>query len=91
MRRKSSRLKRAGMPSKVKVSRASASATRKVTLSPKKSLKHRVALSNAARVGGVIPINLKVGRGFGKSDKVIVTAECCGPYQQPCPEFLCPA
>jgi len=60
-------------------------------LNPKKSSAVRVTLTNAAAVGGVIPINLKVGRNFGKSDKVMLTAECCGPYAQHCSGIVGPA
>jgi len=69
---------------KVKVSKLStvnASSQRGlIPLSAKKSSVVRVALTNAAAVGGVIPVNLKVGRNFGKSDKVMIAIQCCGPH-----------
>lgn len=57
----------------------------------KKSSKVRVALTNATAVGGVIPVNLKLGRSFRKSDKVMMTLECCGPYAQHCDSLAHPA
>ncbi len=53
-----------------------------IHLRPKKTSKVSVTLTNAAAVGGVIPVNLKLGRDFRKSDKVMLAAECCGPYHQ---------
>jgi hypothetical protein len=42
-----------------------------------------------AAVGRIIPINLTVGHDFDKSDKIIITAECCGPYHQcHCPSMV---
>lgn len=35
-----------------------------------------------AKVGGVIPINLTLGRGTKKADKIVISLECCGPYHQ---------
>ena len=73
-------------PPKVKSSVVNAATARgAIALSPKKTLLHRVTVKNAAAVGGIVPINLKVGRNFGKSDKVMIHAECCGPYRQKCP------
>jgi hypothetical protein len=54
----------------------------------KKALKIKVSKRIAtAAVGNVVPINLTLGRGFDKSDKIIITAWCCGPQQQHCPSF----
>jgi hypothetical protein len=84
MKRKSSRPKTAGKPPKYKHSFVNAAKARGgIHLRPKKTSGVRVTLTNAAAVGGVIPVNLKLGRNFGKSDKVLLSAECCGPYHQP--------
>lgn len=92
MKNKAKQSKKTRKSSKVKVSVVNAAAVRGVIpINPKKSSKVRVALINAAAVGGVIPINLKVGRNFGKSDKVMITMECCGPYHQHCDSFVRPA
>ncbi len=92
MKNETKELKKTKKSSKVKVSVVNADAMRgAISINPKKSSKVRVALENAAAVGGVIPINLKVGRNFGKSDKVMITMECCGPYHQHCDSFVRPA
>jgi hypothetical protein len=79
MKRKSSKTKKSP---KVKVSVVNAATKRSVI--PLKSSMVRVILKKAAAVGGIIPVNLKVGRNFGKSDKVMIATQCCGPYHQPC-------
>ena len=49
----------------------------------KKALKAGVPkVITTATAGRIIPINLTVGRNFRKSDKVMISVECCGPYHQ---------
>jgi hypothetical protein len=55
--------------------------TPKVSMKVHKTEVVRAALDRAA-VGNVIPINLTFGQDFDKEDKIIITAECCGPYHQ---------
>jgi hypothetical protein len=62
-----------------------------ITVRPSTKSKVRLTVKNAVAVGNIIPINLKLGRDFGKSDEVIVTMECCGPYHQHCDSFAHPA
>ncbi len=42
--------------------------------------KGKVTFTVAA--GGVVPINLTLGNKFGKTDKIKISVECCGPYHQ---------
>ncbi|MHC1698648.1 MAG: hypothetical protein AB9919_11425 [Geobacteraceae bacterium] len=40
-------------------------------------------------VGRILPVNLI--SNTGSFSTIAATEECCGPYAQPCPEFVAPA
>lgn len=84
MKKKTEKSLKMGAPKTVTIAAGSAIPIN-LTLT-KKALKNGVSKrTTTAAVGNVVPINLTLGQGFDKSDKIIITAWCCGPQQWHCP------